>query len=136
MNDKTNMSRKHYIRQTISKVTKSKTELRKTVRLTGYQKPQLQSVPIFFQLCLSMPLFVFIVLTIESNLFKTDTKGTEPSVCFTEVSVLQANLFKTDTKGTESSVCFTEVSMLQANLFNTDTKGTKPSVRFTEVSVL
>ena len=49
---------------------------------------------------------------------------------------LQSNLFNTDTKGTEPSVHFTEVSVLQSNLFNTHTKGTEPSVRFTEVSVL
>ena len=27
-------------------------------------------------------------MQVESNLFNTDTRGTEPSVCFTEVSIL------------------------------------------------
>ena len=27
-------------------------------------------------------------MQVQSNLFNTDTKGTEPSVCFTEVSIL------------------------------------------------
>ena len=53
-----------------------------------------------------------------------DTKGTEPSVCITEVSVLESNLLSTDTKGTEPSVCITELSVLESNLLNSDTKGT------------
>ena len=45
----------------------------------------------------------------------TDTKGTEPSVRITEVSVLQYNLLNMDTKGTEPSVRIKEVSVLQFN---------------------
>ena len=47
-----------------------------------------------------------------------------------------ATLLNTDTKGTEPSVRITEVSVLQYNLLNMDTKGTEPSVRIKEVSVL
>ena len=64
----------------------------------------------------------------SATLLNTDTKGTEPSVRITELSVLQYILLNMGTKGTEPSVLITEVSALQCNLRNTDTKGTVPSV--------
>ena len=60
---------------------------------------------------------------LQSNLFNKDTKGTEPSVHLTEVSVLQSNLLNTDTKGTVPSVHITEVSVLQSNLLVQTPKG-------------
>ena len=46
----------------ISNVTSNKNELGKTVRLTSFQKAQLQSVLILLQVCLSAPPFVFAVI--------------------------------------------------------------------------
>ena len=70
MNDKvtalfpTNMFPKHYIKP----VTNNKNELLKTVRLTSFQKAQLQSVSIFFKF---VHLFVPLCLLCLSNLLKT-----------------------------------------------------------------
>ena len=87
-----------------------------------------------------------------------DTKGTEPSVCLTDMTVLLSSLliqtpkrqsqvstsqrclyysqtwYRHDTKGTELCVRVTAlVSVLQSNLHNMDTKGQN---HITEVSVL
>ena len=87
-----------------------------------------------------------------------DTKGTEPSVCITDMTVLQSSLliqtlkrqsqvstsqrclyysqtwYRHDTKGTELSVLVTAlVSVLLSNLHNMDAKGQN---HITEVSVL
>ena len=58
-----------------------------------------------------------------------------------QVSALQrclhysATLLNTDTKGTEPSVSITEVSVLQSNRLNMGTEGTEPSVRITGVCI-
>ena len=50
-----------------SNVVNIKSELWKTVRLTSFQKPQLQSVLIFFKFFLSEPPFVFTVILPSFN---------------------------------------------------------------------
>ena len=53
----------------ISNVTSNKNELGKTVRLTSFQKAQLQSVLILLQVCLSAPPSVFAVIIPSFNVF-------------------------------------------------------------------
>ena len=69
----------------------------------------------------------------SATLLNTDTKGTETSVCITEMSALQFNRLNMDTKGTEPSVGIKKVSVLQSDRLNMGTEGTEPSVCITEV---